>query len=567
VCPRERLGWAARSAAVLALLGCSKELPPPIPTVNAPEPLRGGMVTAATFADTRSIDPANVSDGIAPQIDQALYAGLVDYDAESKIVPELAERWVIEDDGLTFRFTLREGVRFHDGEELTADDVVRSVERALHPSAPNPYSSYFSSIAGYTAITKKKAEHLSGVTAEGKYVVVFRLEKPDATFLPLLAMHMLRPVCRSAGTRYSDTWHPCGAGPFKLLPGGWEHGRQITLVRHEGYFRPGLPHVDAARWLFHVNQSNQYFKFVRGDLDVIRDFLMPDLLRFQRDPRWTPFAEFETEKQISGEAMNCEMPPFDNIEVRRAVAAALDRDELRLVRAGSLRPADQPVPPRAMGHDPNIGGQKYDYAAALEHMKKAGYAYDPATRTGGYPGTIPYIAYKQGLSEYMSQVVAQQLAKIGLRLDVRIVNYPTFMALRGRRRETAMGPGFWQQDYPEAASFLDPLFHTKSIADEDSNNWSFYSNPRLDELVDRSKREMDDAKRKALYIEAERIVIDEAPWAFTYYFRWYVQHQPYLRNYSVHPLWNHDVTRAWLDRANPPHAARKVLGPILGDAR
>lgn len=555
---------ARLSVAALLAMGCQKELPAPIGASNAETPRRGGMITAASFADIRSIDPANVADGIAPQIDQALYAGLVDYDDAGKIVPGIASHWVIEDDGRTFRFFLREGVRFHDGEEVVAEDVKRSAERALHPSAPNPYTSYFASIAGYDELTSKKTEHLSGVEVTGKYVVVFRLKEPDATFLPLLAMHMLRPVCRSAGTRYSDTWHPCGAGPFKLLPGGWEPGRQITVVRHDGYYRAGLPHVDAARWTFHVNQSSQYFKFVRGEQDVIRDFLMPDLLRFQADARWTPFAEREPAKQVGGESMNCEMPPFDNVEVRRAVAKALDREELRLVRAGTLAVANQPVPPAIMGHDATLAGQKYDYAGALEHMKRAGYAYDPATKTGGYPGVVPYIVYKQGLSEFMGQVLAQQLAKIGLRIELRVVNYPTFIALRGRRRETAFGPGFWQADYPEAASFLEPLFSSKSISNEDANNWSFYSNPRVDDLVARAKRELDEAKRKALYVEAEKIVIDEAPWAFTYYFVWYVQHQPYVRDYKVHPVWNHDVTRAWIDRTSGPAAARAILGPILG---
>src|SRR6185436_2962143 len=134
-----------------------------------------------------------------------------------------------------------------------------------------------------------------------------------------------------------------------------------------------------------------------------------------------------------------------------AVAAALDRDKLCLLRAAAMRPADQPVPPRVMGYDANIGGQRFDYAAALEHMKKAGYAYDPATGKGGYPEKIPYLVYRQGLPEFLGQVIAQQLARIGLRLEMRVVNYPTFIALRGRRGEVPMGPGFWQQDYPEAA--------------------------------------------------------------------------------------------------------------------
>src|SRR5262249_17882534 len=124
----------------MSVAGCSTEIPAPIPaaTEGSPPPRRGGVVTVASFGDIRAIDPANISDGPVPQILEALFAGLVDYDHDGKIVPDLAERWTVEDGGRTFRFFLRKGVRFHDGDEVTAEDVRRSVERALHPSAPNP---------------------------------------------------------------------------------------------------------------------------------------------------------------------------------------------------------------------------------------------------------------------------------------------------------------------------------------------------------------------------------------------------------------------------------------------
>jgi ABC-type transport system substrate-binding protein len=558
----------------LAGAGCSPELPAPIPSAH-PEsatPRRGGMVTSASFGDIRALDPANMGDGLVNQILQSVFAGLVDYDLEGKIQPDLAERWATSDDGKSIRFVLREGARFHDGEEVTADDVKRSIERALHPSAPNPYSAYFGSIVGYADFTEKKAEHLEGVTVEGRYVVTIRLDQPDAAFLPLLAMHPLRPVCKSGGTRYVDTWHACGAGPFKLPPGGWDRGRQITLVRHEGYFRPGLPYLDAVRMLFHVNFNAQRFKFVSGDLDILRDFLAPDLLKFQADPRWKPYGEYEVDKQIGGIAMNTEMPPFDNVEIRRAVASALDRDKLRLIRAANLRAADRPVPPGVEGYDPNLTGQRYDYAAALEHMKRAGFPYDPVTQTGGWPHVIPYLAYAQSLDEYMAQVSQQQLAKIGIRLDIRIVNYPAYIALRGRRGEVPLGPGFWQMDYPEAGSFLEPLFTSRAINDADSNNWSFYKNRRVDELVDHAKHELDLDRRKKLYSEAQTIICDEAPWAFTHFYRFYAQWHPYLHEYRPHPIFTTDLRRSWIDRATGPVAARAIfsgdaMAKLFGDSR
>lgn len=546
----------ALTVAALAFLGgCSNELPAPLPSAQSTEPRRGGIFELATFADVRAIDPANVSDGFAPTVLEQLFAGLVDYDADGKIIPDIAERWVVEDEGKTYRFFLRPNVRFHDGDEVTADDIKRSAERALHGSAPNPSASYFASIEGFDALNGKTAETLSGVTVDGRYVVTFHLKEADATFLRVLALVHLRPVCKSGGARYSDTWQPCGAGPFKLLPGGWQRGRELKIVRHDGYYRPGLPYLDGVRWTFRQNLKNQAFKFFRGDLDMLREMVSPDQLRLQADPRWKPSAQSSNGHQIIGESMNVEVPPFDNIEIRRAVSAALDRTAISQLRASSLSPTNQLVPRGVFGYDENLAGQHYDYAEALEHMRRAGYPYDPVTKTGGWPEVIPYVVYKEGLHEYTGQVLAQQLEKIGLRIELRIVNYPTFVALRGRRKASAFGPVGWLQDYPDALSFLEPLFHSKAIAPEDSTNASFYSNPRYDELVDRAKKELDDDRRAKLYSEAQKILVSDAPCAFSQNVREYTQLQGYVHGYRAHPVWYYTFVGTWLDR---------VMGKVAG---
>lgn len=542
---------SALAFVAMLALGCDARLPDPIPAAHpeSNEPRRGGVLQLASFGDIRAVDPANMTDGLAPQVLEAVLAGLIDFDGKGKIVPDLADHFDVLDEGKTYRFTLRQGARFHDGEEVTAEDVKRSSERALGPKAPNPYTSNFTSLVGLPAFTAGKADAISGIEVDGRYVVTYRLDKPDAAFLPLLAMHMLRPVCRSAGKVYSDTWTVCGAGPFKLKK--WDRGRELVVERHGGYFRPGLPYLDGIRWTYKVTQASQTFKFQNGELDIMRDFTMPVLLRYRADERFRPYAEYEAEKQISGEAMNVEMPPFDNMEFRRAINAAINREELAKVRSAALRPGYSPVPPAVPGHDPSIA-QKYDLDAAREHMKRAGYP-------NGYPGVIPYTVYKQGLNEYMGQVLAQQLAKIGVKLELRIVNYPTFIALRGRRKGAAFGPGMWQQDYPEAGSFLEPLFHSRSISDEDSNNWAFYKNPRVDELIDAARSEPDEPRRMAIYKEAQQIICDDAPWAFTNYYRWYVQHQPYVRDTHPHPVWTIEARHTWMDRALGPTAARALF--------
>jgi ABC-type transport system substrate-binding protein len=538
------------ASVLLWSVACNPPAPAPQPTAHPGDetPRHGGTLQLASFADIRGLDPATASDALSGEALEVIFAGLVDYDAKANLVPDLASHYEISEDGLVYRFFLREGVLFQDGTELTASDVKRSIERALHPSTPNPAASLYSAIAGYDGYVAKTAPHLDGVAVEGRYVVALRLKERDARFLFAFAMLPLRPVCKSAGDRYVDSWQPCGAGPFKVLPGGWDRGRSLTLMRHEGYFRPGRPYLDSVSWTYNVNRASEAYKFQDGDLDSTRDLGEGDVHRFANDPRWEPFHAYEPPRNVVGESMNTEMPPFDNVEVRRAVAAGIDRDHYRLVKPASIMPATQLIPPAVPGYDPSFRGQTYDYTAALDHMRKAGYRYDPLTGEGGYGAVIPYYTYAQGSGLYTGQVLQQDLAKIGLRIELRLVNFPTFLALNQRRKQAPMGAPGWLMDYPDPSDFFDFLFSSEAINDEDSSNSAFYKNPRLDEILVRARREIDPRVRMKLYGDANRIVCDDAPWAFTYFFRYFVIWQPYVHGFGVHAVWTSYAADAWIDR-------------------
>ncbi len=533
------------------LPGCHEPLAAPLPAGHAPDaaPLRGGTLRLAAWQDVRNLDPAGPSDGLALQAEHLIFSGLVDFDFSGKLSADLADHWEVEEDGRSVVFFLRRGVTMHDGEELTADDVKRSAERALHPTTPDPNASYYAGIVGYDAYTGGRAGHLDGVVVEGRYVVRFRLAEPDATFLPVMAMHTLRPVCRTGGDRYSDTWVPCGAGPFKLLPGGWQRGSALRLVRHEGYFRPGLPRLDAVEWTFNMQTLAQRFRFESGQIDLLRDITQADLSRFAADPRWAPYGTAGADIRVVGEVMNTRVPPFDRVEVRRAVAAAIDRAHYRTLKPAYMTVLSQLLPPGAPGYDPGVPGQRYDYAAALEHMRKAGYPYDPATGRGGWPEPVVYPLFDGGTLVYTAQLLQQDLAKIGLRLVLRMMSWPAFLATQQRPGGAAISQAGWEMDYPDPSSYFDPLFATSSIGVESSNNASFYSNPTFDDLIARAHREVDANRRAALYREASAILSDDAPWAFVYAYHEYYLRQPYVREFALHPVWTLDLTRTWVDRA------------------
>ena len=565
----------ALTAVALLLNGvaCNSTLPAPLAAAHGDDaaPARGGTLRLATLGEPKGFDPATASDGISRLVINMLFDGLVDFDEHGRIVASLAERWEITNAGKTYRFFLREGVRFHDGEELTADDVKRSVERALHPSTPDAWASQLAALAGFDAYTEKRAAHLDGVVVEGRYVVAFELSRPDAVFLPMLAFYPLRPVCRSGGDRYSPTWHPCGAGPFRLPPDGWRRGEHVDLVRHDGYFRPGRPYLDGIRLTVATPPLTQRFKFEQGEIDFYRDMSGADLARFHGDRRWTPFGDDEASQSTTGEAMNVEMPPFDNIEVRRAVATALDREHYRLVKPGALTIANQPIPPSVPGHDETLAGQRYDYAAALEHMRLAGYPYDPKTGQGGYPREIEYVAYAEGLPRYTAEVLAQELAKIGLRIRIKLVSFAAWTSITHKRKATPFAVGSWDLDYPDPSDFLESLFASESINEDNSSNISFYRSAHLDDLFKRGRAEIDPDARARIYREASQIVCDDAPWAFTHYYHYYSVHQPYLRGYRPNPVAVMYMANTWLDRAGAAVATRSAplfrdaLGSIFGE--
>jgi ABC-type transport system substrate-binding protein len=509
----------------------------------------------------RALDPAGPSDGLASQAQHLLYAGLVDYDDQGRLVPDLADHWEVEDDGRSYRFILRTGVLMHDGEELTGDDIKRSAERALHPTTPNPNASYYDNIEGYDAYVAGRSDRLSGVAVDGRYAVSFHLKEADATFLSVLTMLALRPVCRSAGARYVDTWIPCGAGPFKLPPGGWQRGTSLRLVRHGGYFRPELPHLDEVEWTFNVQFTAQRFRFEEGKIDILRDMTQADQARFAADPRWKPLGAAEADRDVLGESMNTRMEPFDNVEVRRAVSAAIDRDHYKAIKPGYLTVLTQLVPPGFPGFDPDVKGQQFDYQGALEHMRKAGYPYDPATGAGGWPKPIVYSLYDQGILVYTAQLLQQDLAKIGLRLELKLVSWPAFLALQQRPGGAAMSQGNWSGDYPDPSALFDPLFASRSIGPESSNNSAFYSNPRFDALVGRARRETDLHRRQALYREANELICDEAPWAFAYAYHFFDVHQPYVRGFKPNSVWPMDVSGVFMD--STVEALERMLGRPL----
>jgi len=512
---------------------------------DAETPRRGGVLRLATFVNVRHLDPALSYDEASRHMGDLLFDRLVSFDRQGDIVGELASSFGLEADGRTHTFSLTPNILFHDGAELTAVDVKRSLERTLHPTTPSPAAHHYRSIVGYQAYRRGEADNLSGVRVTGKYTLEIELTQPSASFLSLLTLAFAAPVCPSVSSKVdpSAPAKPCGTGPFKLESFDPEDGARFA--RHEGYHRAGLPRLDAVEWLINVRPKTQRYRFEAGELSFVRDLTGTDGALFRASPAWQGQGLWVPKPATNAIFMNTEMPPFDDVNMRRAVYHAIDPSVLSRIRA-DVEPLDRILPPSMPGPARDEVMRTHDLARALESMAAAGYAYDPETGSGGYPEEIEYLAIPNSFEQLAGEVFQQQLARVGIRVKLRLVSFSTYLAEASRPKTTRMGWVGWSADYPDAENFFEPTLTSRAIHPDTSQNYAFFRNAELDELLNRASQETDQEARLALFQRAEEILRDHAPWAPTHVVRSFQLWHPFVRGLEPQPVLGLRLEEVWL---------------------
>ncbi|MBK7155590.1 MAG: ABC transporter substrate-binding protein [Sandaracinaceae bacterium] len=516
-------------------------------------PRSGGTFVFGAASDVHSLDPHIAYDANSYMALRLVYDGLLDYDQEGQMVPSLATAMpTVSEDGRTFTFQLREGVYFHDSpifdgpRELVAEDVRWSIERLLHPDTGSPGVSFFARLRGFEAYREGRAQHVEGIAVRGRYEIAFTLDQPDQTFLNAMAMVFAYPVARENYEHYAALGdpgeverNPVGTGPFAFEE--WERGVQMTFTRNRRYWQPNRPNPDRMVMIEQLSGETAVGRFSNGDLDVLTSLPAVHYLFFKQAEAWAPYMAEEPEATIRGLCMNTEMAPFDNVHVRRAVAAAIDRDFMRQMAQGRALPAGQMLPPMIPGYDEHLPSlQRFDLERAREEMRLAGYP-------NGLPEPVTaWIGESQG-----SLVAAQQwgrdLERIGIRVEYRQVAFSVYLEETGKPGQAQLFPSAWSMDFPDPSNFLEILLHSQNIRPTASENRSFYRNPELDALLDQARGEPDRERRLALYQEANDIVSRDAPWAFLSNDLGAELWQPYVMNYHPHPVWSQNYRDVWLD--------------------
>lgn len=512
---------------------------------DARTPHTGGTLTFGEASNIRTLDPAIAYDVLSGAAGRLLYDQLLDYDYQGNMIPSLAESMpIVSNEGRTFRFTLREGVKFHNGRILTAQDVAWTMHRLLSERVGSPGYPFYKSIRGAEAYHKGETDRIEGVVVVDDRTIEFQLTEADQTFLNAMAMPFATPLPRehvealeAAGGITEVGLHPVGTGPFKFRR--WERGVQVEFERFEEYWDP-RPRADHIMFLENIESDVASARFRNGDLDIIYRPNKVNRLFIRDSEAWAPYrAEIPT-PSVYAVTLNCELSPLDNVHVRRAIAYAIDRSKIERLDPGRNIPAKQVLPPMLPPYDPNLPeGQKYDLEDAKAEMRLAGYP-------DGLTEPIEMWVRTDSEARY-AQLIQQDLKAIGIDLQLKTVTFATYLKEAGRPRVVPMAFSGWHQDFPDPSNFMDILFHSRSIHPVNSENRAFYRNPKLDRILDQGRAEIDTARRLELYAEANAILASDAPWAFLFYpvdlFAW----QPYVMNFRPHPVWSMEYRNIWLD--------------------
>jgi len=476
------------------LTGCGKG------KSGAEETAAGGKTVFRTAMHTAptSLDPALIQDVDTGELIQNVYEGLVSYDENNKLVPQLAESWTVEGGGKSFIFKLRANAKFHNGTPVTAEDVKFSLERNSDPAVKSPTaSSYLSDIEGFAAHFNGKAKDLPGVMVIDPATVKITLDKPRPYFLGKLtypcAFILSKDVAkRTEITAVADT---IGTGPFKLAE--YAPDQQLVLLANPDYYL-GKPLVDELIRPVIKDAATRLNQYKDGSLDLLT-IERQDLDAVNADPVLKAEMVNVPRPAIYYLGMNQDMyAPFKDVRVRRAFAMAIDRtriatDIIKLPEAKGF------LPPGITGARPDLAGIPFDPATARKLLAEAGFP-----NGKGLPALT--ITYRDGRPDSaLLAVSAITDLKKNLNVDVspKTMEWRAFLEARNAKKLQFVGLS-WYADYLDPQNFLSFLLRTGATENRDG-----YSNPAFDKLVDEADTISDEARRTELYQQAEDLLIED----------------------------------------------------------
>lgn len=464
----------------------------------------GSTQSALVFgrgSDSVHLDPSMATDGESFMVTKNIEETLVNFSYKKQntdiVKTGLAKTWKISKDGLTYTFTLRKGIKFSDGTKFDASAVVYNFKRWKNSTSKQfPY--YPSMFGGYGSKSVIKS-----VKATGDYTVQFTLAKPLAPFLKDLAMSPFAigspTAIKKEGKNYDK--HPVGTGPFVFKQ--WKPNNTITITKNKNYWKKGLPKLNTVIYKVISDNHARLTALQNGDIDLMEGLNPNDISSVKSNNKLQVF--YRPSMNIGYLGLTATRKPFNNVKVRQAMNYAINKKAIvKAFYSPKAKVATSAIPHSFPSYDGNLKPYKYDPQKAKQLLKEAGYPNGFKMELWAMPVPRPYMPDGKKIATAMQA----DLKKVGITAKIVSYDWGTYIDKTSKGEADAFLLG-WTSDNGDADNILYTLLSTNAIG---SNNFTQYSNKKLDKVLNEARKTTDQSKRNQLYKKAQKIVNQNPPW-------------------------------------------------------
>lgn len=492
---------------ILLFTGCGEK--------NGAKKVKEELIIAQD-GESKSLDIHQGNDGFSLRANRLIYSRLVEADENMQIHPGLAESWQQLDDK-TMQFKLRKGIKFHNGDDFTAEDVKFSFERMMN--SPR------------IAFVLPPIERIDVVD---DYTVNIVTKTPFGPLLSHLSHPALGMVSKKLLTENPEALKekPIGTGSYKFKE--WIYGDKLVLEKNEDFYDKNERGLKYIIFKNVVEASNRAIGLETGEIDIATPISSVDEENIKNNPK----LQLLTKPSISYSyiGMNMTKAPLNDIRVRKAINYAIDKQAIiDVILNGNGKIATSPIAPGVFGFTDKTKNYEYNVEKAKELMKEAGYE-------NGFTTSI--LVFSGEANTQTAEIVQAYLKEIGIDLKIEIVEVSAYWDMTERGVHNLF-LGSWGVVTGDADYGLYAMYH--SSAKGGAGNRDFYENEKVDELLDKAKTEIDPETRKKLYDEAQILIVNDAPDVMLYNRNLTVGAQKYIKGLGIHPVTLYNFATVYIE--------------------